>query len=731
MARRVLRFGDCSLDVAARDLRRAGARVELPPTVFDCIAYLIEHRDRAVGRDELVAAVWGKAAISDTMLGKAILAARRAIGDSAEAQAHLRTIPRFGYHWVGAVDVIDEDDAAEPALAAPEPRPEPAPAPAPRSATPVPATPPPPDPAPAARARRRARIAAAVALALAALAGLAVGLRRGAPALERTAASTRATAVVVPAAVLADAADDWLRLGLMDLLATRLRDGGVAVASSDSVVHLLPAGASADDALARLRPALDADAWIVPAARKSAGAWVVHVELHGRDAPARSAEARADNPIAAADAVARQLLTLLGRTPPALPAENVDLAELLQRIDAARLADRLDDARAAIATAPPALRASADVRERELRIDLRAGALERARDAGAALLADVPAEADPIMHARVLENLCVANLRLNRLDEAEAACDRSIALLEPRDEPLVLGRVYNDRGLVHLRRRERRQALEDFARSRVALKLAGDPLLLAQLDGNEAVVQLDDGRPAEALPILRRTAVTFRRFDLVDEYVTSVVNEVEADLMLLRPLDALQAGDAGWALRARIADAHVRRAFELARAEALAANGRLGEARGLVDALLHEAADDPATIASAYALLAEVELATGQNEAAAAAAQRAIVTTPDDHREGARTRLALDRALRRLGRRGDAAARGADFAAWAQATGEPVVQVHAELDAAEQAAAERRDDDAARLYETAQRTAAGIGSADVVCAAAVSYANYLIDANRL
>jgi len=106
MASAVFQFGDCSINIASRELLRAGERVNLSPIVFDCIAYLIQHRERAVGRDELVAAVWGKAEISDTMLGKAILAARRATGDSAEAQAILRTVPRFGYRWVAPTEEI-------------------------------------------------------------------------------------------------------------------------------------------------------------------------------------------------------------------------------------------------------------------------------------------------------------------------------------------------------------------------------------------------------------------------------------------------------------------------------------------------------------------------------------------------------------------------------------------------------------------------------------------------
>ncbi|WP_257388870.1 winged helix-turn-helix domain-containing protein, partial [Tahibacter caeni] len=120
MLRQLLRFGDCTLDIAARELRRAGERVELPPTVFDCMTYLVEHRDRAVGRDELVAAVWGKTSISDTMLGKAVLAIRRAVGDDAERQTVLRTVPRFGYHWVAPVvaAVAETPAASAPAAVA-------------------------------------------------------------------------------------------------------------------------------------------------------------------------------------------------------------------------------------------------------------------------------------------------------------------------------------------------------------------------------------------------------------------------------------------------------------------------------------------------------------------------------------------------------------------------------------------------------------------------------------
>jgi len=65
------RFRNVRLHPATRQLWRDGARVPLPLPLksFDCLSYLIEHRDRAVGRDELIAAVWGRAEVSDKVLG--------------------------------------------------------------------------------------------------------------------------------------------------------------------------------------------------------------------------------------------------------------------------------------------------------------------------------------------------------------------------------------------------------------------------------------------------------------------------------------------------------------------------------------------------------------------------------------------------------------------------------------------------------------------------------------
>jgi pimeloyl-ACP methyl ester carboxylesterase/DNA-binding winged helix-turn-helix (wHTH) protein len=96
-------FGDCSLDAGRRELRRGAALVELEPQVFDLLIYLIENRDRVVSKDDLIASVWHGRIVSESTLTSRITAARKAIGDSGEQQALIRTKARKGIRFTGEV----------------------------------------------------------------------------------------------------------------------------------------------------------------------------------------------------------------------------------------------------------------------------------------------------------------------------------------------------------------------------------------------------------------------------------------------------------------------------------------------------------------------------------------------------------------------------------------------------------------------------------------------------
>src|SRR3982750_1449419 len=107
------RFNDYALDPRTRRLTQRGQEIAVEPRVFDLVVYLVAERRRAVGRDELIAAVWGRVDGSDATLAQAILKARRLFGDDGSAQRTIRTVARFGYQWVAATkEGGDEAEAA-------------------------------------------------------------------------------------------------------------------------------------------------------------------------------------------------------------------------------------------------------------------------------------------------------------------------------------------------------------------------------------------------------------------------------------------------------------------------------------------------------------------------------------------------------------------------------------------------------------------------------------------
>src|SRR3954468_19549732 len=99
----ILSFGDYEIDVERRELRCAKIPVHVEPQVFDLLVYLVWNCDRVVSKDDLIATVWGGRIVSDSTLSSRINAARKAIGDSGARQKLIRTVPRKGLRFVGAV----------------------------------------------------------------------------------------------------------------------------------------------------------------------------------------------------------------------------------------------------------------------------------------------------------------------------------------------------------------------------------------------------------------------------------------------------------------------------------------------------------------------------------------------------------------------------------------------------------------------------------------------------
>jgi DNA-binding winged helix-turn-helix (wHTH) protein len=118
-------FSDCELDPELYQLRRLGRVVKIEPKVFDVLAFLLDHRDRVVSKDELLDALWPGETVTESVLPRCVAAARRAVGDDRARQQILQTVHGRGYRFVADVHerepgaVASPADARAPSLAQP------------------------------------------------------------------------------------------------------------------------------------------------------------------------------------------------------------------------------------------------------------------------------------------------------------------------------------------------------------------------------------------------------------------------------------------------------------------------------------------------------------------------------------------------------------------------------------------------------------------------------------
>lgn len=101
-----LRFADCVLDTAIRELRRGGAVVPLSPKGYQLLESLADRRPSAVSHEELRRALWPESVAGGTTLARLVNEVRTAIGDQAVGARVIRTVHRFGYAFaeIGTVE---------------------------------------------------------------------------------------------------------------------------------------------------------------------------------------------------------------------------------------------------------------------------------------------------------------------------------------------------------------------------------------------------------------------------------------------------------------------------------------------------------------------------------------------------------------------------------------------------------------------------------------------------
>ncbi|GAB4357515.1 MAG: hypothetical protein OHK0021_01810 [Bryobacter sp.] len=98
------RFGEIEVDARTLTVRKAGALVELEPKAIRVLLYLMAHRDRVVGKEELFAKVWSGAEVTDNALTRIIGQLRKGLGDDARQAKYIETVPTVGYRFIAQED---------------------------------------------------------------------------------------------------------------------------------------------------------------------------------------------------------------------------------------------------------------------------------------------------------------------------------------------------------------------------------------------------------------------------------------------------------------------------------------------------------------------------------------------------------------------------------------------------------------------------------------------------
>ncbi|HEY5849876.1 MAG TPA: winged helix-turn-helix domain-containing protein [Lysobacter sp.] len=636
------RFGEFELDPASRELKRQGSRVALPPKSFDCLAYLIAHRERAVGRDELIAAVWGKVDVSDTVVAQTLLRARKALDDTGNRQSIIRTVSRFGYHWIapveeveaevappaGAVAITTESEIGEPAV--------------------TPVAPPAEVPELPRRERRYLAMIVSAALAFAiAAAGWVWYSSRTTPTTTAGPARSSDLVMVLPVQVTpAEAESTWVRLGAMDYMASRLRSSGVKVLPSDQAMHLSTQSGylSADNvtALRKLEQSSGAQSILAPEAIHDNRGWRIRLRVlqGGKE---HIIDAQGTTPLTAAAAVTDSWLQRTGR-------RSVDngapspLVERVQRIDAELISGQLAAARRLVETAPAEQRRDPRLRVREGQLEYRAGRVDAAAAIFNTILEVRPLDRET--EAKTRMGLGAVEIRRGNFAAAETRYTEALSVLESAKDasidPSLLGNAYNGRGVAQVEQEKMSGAVQDMGRARIAMQRAGDLVEAAMVDTNLGIIETKRGHYEQALQEFDRAIAVYERFEVRDYLAATLSSRAATQLLLAQPAAALVTIERSSELAKSLEDTVLAISIGSIRTRALLANGRLDDAARSLDRLRSL---DPG---DGNALLAELQLqllmARGETAKAGAMARHEAGATKSTR--GALVLAAVQAALR-------------------------------------------------------------------------------------
>jgi len=101
-----LKFGDCVLDLRARQLVRHEQIVPLEPKMYDLLEILIKRRPAVVSNNELDELLWPQVYVARTSLTRLVSELRNVLGDTPRDSRLIRTVYKTGYSFCADVSCL-------------------------------------------------------------------------------------------------------------------------------------------------------------------------------------------------------------------------------------------------------------------------------------------------------------------------------------------------------------------------------------------------------------------------------------------------------------------------------------------------------------------------------------------------------------------------------------------------------------------------------------------------
>ena len=105
-------FGAFRLDAAERRLWCENEPISLAPKQFDLLFYFVENAGRVATKNDLLDAVWTDTYIEETTLARNVSWLRKELGEFADGETLIETVPKHGYRFTAEVTRSEKNENA-------------------------------------------------------------------------------------------------------------------------------------------------------------------------------------------------------------------------------------------------------------------------------------------------------------------------------------------------------------------------------------------------------------------------------------------------------------------------------------------------------------------------------------------------------------------------------------------------------------------------------------------